>query len=637
MTSTARMINPNLTFPLPAPWNDRRCTLHHLGPINYLVGPNGSGKSRFVNSLLAHLGDGARLLGTDRLNGMGQYQFLRHFIGDPFESGIAKNTFDQVKAGGKQGSGLDTIVLLEEDARLLMQVEATLAHLFDREILLEWDSGNLVPKMRRPNGVSYRLDRDECHGIKELLVLLTHLYHTGHSHLIIDEPELNLHPQYQAFFMHEARKFAGDPSIDNRKKTLFLVTHSPFILDFRSEDDIRSVISFTLDYSTPVQVSSIEASHSTTPLSLARRLNAHHKQFFFSDNPIFVEGIYDARLLEAVLEARGTSVAAAGSCVIDAGGSEEVNQYFALCQHLGKKAHFVYDLDSLFAGNLRACIKNDESVESFLASAGLGADFAKYCGELDRQLTSLIDTLLATSPQPPLDDLMALLKDLGKRENWNGAQHARARTAVLTAISLHQADMVRAASRPVIMSVQGRLRKIVAVLREKNVHLLPGGTIERYLPSYIGNPYTLRDDAKQRAVLQEIAELARPYTEAELSQRYGDLYDAVQRLPSKTTVDLEPTLRRHLSRYIFELQQAALAHSDYNRDQLEARLSATAGAMTGVFSLREFAHGPANEFEALVEVAEMLGGGKQLAKVTHLTNAAMQCFELQEEAPLRTE
>ena len=623
------MITTNLTFPLPPPWRDGACTLHQLGPINYLVGPNGSGKSRFVNSLLEHLGDRARLLGTDRLSGMEQYQFLRYFVGDPFESGIAKNSFDQLKTGGKQGSGLDTIVLLEENTQLLIQVEATLTHLFDREILLEWDSGHLVPKMRWRDGVSYRLDREECHGIKELLVLLTHLYHTGHSHLIIDEPELNLHPQYQAFFMHEARKVAGDPSIDNSKKILFLVTHSPFILDFRSDDDVRSVVSFNLDYSIPVQVSSIDPPLSTTSLSLARRLNAHHKQFFFSDNPVFVEGLYDARLVEAILENGGTSVAGAGSCIIDAGGSEEVNHYFALCKHLGKKAHFLYDLDSLFAGHLRACIKNDESVESFLARAGLGADFAKYCGELDRQLTCLIDTLFAASHHSALDDLMMFLKGLGNRKKWNSAQHAKGRTAVLTAISLHHADMVRAASRPAIMGIEGRLRQIVTALREKNVHLLPGGTIERYLPSYLGSAYDLTDAAKQKAVLQELSELARPYTESELASRYGALYNAVRRLPSKATVDIEPTLRRYLSRYIYELQQAVLAHPDSDRDQLEARLATTPGAMTGVFSLRAFDHGRNNEFQALVEVVEMLGHGRKLVKVTHLTNAAMQHFEIQ--------
>ena len=311
------------------------------------------------------------------------------------------------------------------------------ADLFDREIILEWDSGNLVARARRTDGGdSYRIDREECHGIKELLVLLTHLYDYNHSHLIIDEPELNLHPQYQTFFMQEIRKIAGDPQQNERKKIFFLITHSPFILDLRSEEDLRAVISFDLEYSVPNQIYTLSPNISP-PISLMQRLNAHHKQLFFSDNPIFVEGIHDARIVESMMEARGVSVTGAGSCVIDAGGSEEVNHYLNLCRGLDKQAYFLYDLDSLFRGSLRFCLKSDESVQSFLATAGLGSDFGKYCGELDRKLTDLIDQLLSASLSSPLDRLGDFLRKLGKRNCWKKEQWARARTAVMTAISLY--------------------------------------------------------------------------------------------------------------------------------------------------------------------------------------------------------
>ena len=199
----------------------------------------------------------------------------------------------------------------------------TLSHLFNREIILEWASGYLRANMRRAGSSgSYRLDREECHGIKELLVLLTHLYDLGNQYLIVDEPELNLHPQYQAFFMQEVRKIAGDPNIDPKKKVVFLVTHSlsfltcgPWTISNRS---YRS----TLRYSIPKQVANLNVDFSSIS-SFLRRLNVHHKQLFFSDNPIFVEGIHDAWLVEAMMEARGVSVAGAGSCIIDAGGMKK--------------------------------------------------------------------------------------------------------------------------------------------------------------------------------------------------------------------------------------------------------------------------------------------------------------------------
>ena len=110
-----------------------------------------------------------------------------------------------------------------------------------------------------------------------------------------------------------------------------------------------------------------------------------------ADDPVFVEGHHDALIVESLMEARGVSAAAAGSCIIDCGGVAEVTHYLELCQALGKKAHFVYDLDSLFRGRLRSCIGDDNSIRSLLAFAGVGGRFATYVGELDRLLTDLIE------------------------------------------------------------------------------------------------------------------------------------------------------------------------------------------------------------------------------------------------------
>ena len=80
------------------------------------------------------------------------------------------------------------MVQLNERMDLRNHVEATLGHLLGRDLVLEWDLGSLVPNaVCRLGGESYRLDRDECHGIEEFVVLLTHLYDHGNDYLIIDE------------------------------------------------------------------------------------------------------------------------------------------------------------------------------------------------------------------------------------------------------------------------------------------------------------------------------------------------------------------------------------------------------------------------------------------------------------------
>jgi len=430
--------------------------------------------------------------------------------------------------------------------------------------------------------------------------------------------------------MQEVRKLAGDPEADKKKKIVFLVTHSPFILDFRSVEDVKSVLSFNWDYSVPSHILGIDAAATARLSSLVPRLNVHHKQLFFSDNPIFVEGILDAQLIGTMQEARGVSVAGAGSCIIDAGGCEEVNKYLELCLAFGKSAHFVYDLDSLFGGNLRACVRADGSVQSFLITAGVGNDFGKYCGELESKLTKMIDQILAAPAVPPsLTRLLEFLRKLGERATWDGKRWARARVSIITAISRLRTDVVALTSEADVADVEARLRQIVAALRQKNINLLPGGTLERYLPTYGGDHYELTDEAKRQAVGAEIEEMAKPMTEADLSSRYGELYEAVRNLPSKVSVDVERVLRDYLSRYIHDLQAAVTNNPTWELGQLQTHLSTVQRATIKVFSVQELTRGQHKDFSAVVSISSMLGQRPRLVRVSHRTNAGVGDFDIE--------
>ncbi len=621
------MIDDSIAFELPAPWSQEPFHIDQIGPVNYLVGPNGSGKTRFASELLKTLHSrpgGARLLSTDRLMGMANPGSIGPYFGDNFNSGYAKSHFKQLRRAGTEGSGIDTILLLEDRIDLRIRIEAILGQLFGRDVAFEWDSGNLVPMaVRRAGGEMYRLDRDECHGIKELVVLLTHLYDDRHRYLIIDEPELNLHPQYQAFFMQEVRqvsKRVGDPQ---SMKIMFLITHSPFIIDLQSKDDILSVVSFDLAYAVPRQIASTVAPEVSSALHAKGRLSAHHKQLFFSDRPIFVEGHHDARILEALMEAAGISVASAGSCIIDCGGAEEVNHYLRLCQALDKEAHFVYDLDSLFKGQLRSCIRADSSITSFLVSAGVGADFGRYVGELDRRLTQLIDYIQDGALGDDLGKLSNLTSRIGKkRDAWDRGELATARVMIMTALDLYRDEFASIvptdpAVKEVIEDVEGRWRTILAILARRNIHVLPGGTIERYLPSFGGDRLKPKPEAKSKAVGAELRELQTMdgCGEDELATRYGDLYTIVKALPTAEPVDLDTVLRRYLSDYVHGLQKIVYNNPTWARQQIERHMKQDPLGKSGVVSLKSFRRKQGDRFEAIVVVADLAGRGARDLRV----------------------
>lgn len=333
-------------------------------------------------------------------------------------------------------------------------------------------------------------------------------------------------------------------------------------------------------------------------------------------------------------------MAGAGSCIIDAGGCEEVNRYVELCLLFGKKAHFLYDLDSLFSGNLRACVKDDGTVQNFLATAGVGNDFAKYCGELDSKLTEVIDRVLHNPLQGVLSPLYEFLSKLGVRSNWDKNKFGKVRVAVLTALSLYRDEVANVLKtvleiegRPkqtvTVEEIEGRLRQITTALRQNNIHLLSGGTLERYLPKYAGDPYDLKDDLKRQAVAEEIAQISADVSETELASRYGELFEVVCLLPSKIQVDVNRVLRDYLSRYIHELQVAVRNHQNWQVEQIQSHLNTVQSAAMKVFSIEKLQRDENNHFSAVIVISGMLGQERRLVRVSHRTNAGMGEFEIE--------
>lgn len=601
----------------------------------FFVGPNGSGKSRFAEQMKALLPN-CRILGTDRLSGMERVRGYG-FLGDNFAQGFQKNWFDNFKTAGRAyGSGIDTIPLLEERLDIRIKVEATLSHLFGRIISLEWDSGNLIPRATLgTTGQAYRLDTDECHGIKELLILLSHLYNDDYQYLIIDEPELNLHPQFQAFFMQEVRKVAGNPLTEPLSKCVILITHSPFILDFKDATDLTSIISFSISHGLPQTLANLSADDLYKLRTLVPRINVHHKQLFFSDNPIFVEGIFDAQIVQAIQNARGVSIAGAGSCIIDAGGCEEVNKYLLLCQRFGKKAFFLYDLDSFFRGALRGCVQEDSQITSFLARLGVGASFGKYCGELDRLLTRIATTLVR-HPQAnhELNSLQTYLMKFVNDGTFDSQMLSHVRLAVVIEIERNRDAVATIVSDADIADVEGRMKQIGQALMQRNVILLTEGVLENFLPSYNGNPYYADESIKGRTVAAEIDVMAGGMTSDQLASRYRGLYQAVCALPAKSEVDFDSVLNDVVSQFILDLQSAVIKHPSWNLDQMRANLFSGSGAgRERILTLRDLEIRPNKQFVATLVLKPMFGSKTRTVHVSHETNAGMRNFQMLEETP----
>ncbi|MFY4763887.1 ATP-dependent nuclease [Aliarcobacter butzleri] len=552
------MYEIDLKLNLQVPWKNKNFEMSKIGYINYLVGPNGTGKSQFSEQLKNFFNSKSlkcRVLSADRLTGFGFKTKLDTFNQNAnkiaqkpsFNDGFNKSDFKSYKEGADYlDTGSDAFVLLEEKLDLKIKIEAILSQVLHRDIRLEWDSGKLVPMAYNIKQASEYELKKESHGVKELLVLLTHLYDDSHKVLIIDEPELNLHPQYQAFLLEHIRKVSGHP--DEGKKIIYLISHSPFILDFQTIDDLKSVICFHSDFRKPSFIENLDLTDEEKIKQIISKLNVHHKQLFFANTPIFVEGIFDAQFIKAIQEKRGVSLEGSGSTVIDVGGNEQLSSYYLLSKLLGKKSLFIYDLDSIFfSSQLRINAEGSDEINQFLIDLGIGSNFKDIRGQFDSTLRKLKSDLRTkeSSYKSYIEQLDTDKKE--KKESY----------ALLVYIK-HFRDEAnkKATNLPQIDLLLNQLRNVIKSFEKIGVYILENGAMENYFPSYDGNKFNIDDSKKRDCLNFEIDWMINEcQSNDELKARYGELYKIMEKLPSGDKIDYKKVIQSNLKDLIHKIQK----------------------------------------------------------------------------------
>ena len=329
------MIELETRVKIPFLWGKavfRKC---NWSQINLIVGANGSGKTLLAQSLaeqFAKAGYSVRFIKSDR------------------------------------GNRKKQLAILKSNDKIREKIEKVLSSMFGKSInFIEDIDGTLIPIVENKAwNVEYMLEDAECHGLREIILLLINLYQKSSEPsdgecIFFDEPELHLHPQFQTFFMNEIRKEVQHSS----RKVFFLISHSPFFIDLRTPEDLTGVIVCHVN-NVPTSIEELSESDDALFRRFLPRFNTYHKQFFFSDNQIFVEGYTDQQMFTYLLPFIEDEYSTAGTGIIDVGGKDELGVFCKVCSLLGTNGRIITDLDSLFSGKLRDVFCEDERVCGWL-------------------------------------------------------------------------------------------------------------------------------------------------------------------------------------------------------------------------------------------------------------------------------
>ncbi|MEH1057089.1 AAA family ATPase [Micromonospora sp. CPCC 206171] len=333
-------------------------------PITYFVGRNGTGKSKTAAAIARAYG--GRLLATDRLLGL--------MKASDFSWGTIpnQNNYRGVPLGGQERQNIDNfannadyagviyatqnLYALRDQPEVWLKVAAFIRRALGRIIELREDAGFLDPYVR-VGDIEYSLLRDEGHGLRELVVLLTAAYRSDWRCLVVDEPELHLHPSLARIWIGELEQQCRATG-----RQAIIVTHEPSLLRPKSAEDLAAIWYFApksqplriSDYVLPIQVERVTASLKQNPDLIS--------QLVFSPRPVLVEGPHDVAALTTSLQRTQPQEVVAQTDFVACGGSGAVALWYEISQKLGLDVRAIADLDACFSPEIQRALDNSPEV-----------------------------------------------------------------------------------------------------------------------------------------------------------------------------------------------------------------------------------------------------------------------------------
>lgn len=497
-------------------------TIKINGGVTTFLGPNGSGKTQLLrglkNSLSSNLnGKKIRYVSAGRLGPMENYR--SDFDGQR-GNGILYDsaTFGDKKSTGRRHNN-ETILgdfgTLSERPDILIKVQERLRKLFKRDITIDWDGGNLkvfFARVDQENSNNYSSAR-EASGLLHLVAILAALYDDEVGCLLIDEPEVSLHPQLQSFVLDEIFKVAG-ANTEQGKKLIFISTHSTEFIELNSVQQLASIVFCKDILENPIQIDPTIGEFQSRKLqALLTRLGQEHKLALFCHTPLLVEGPSDQIICSALNRKLSINLEAAGSQILPVTGKGQFPVVIKLMRLIGKKPALLADADALTDDLDIIGVFTNQDFANNLASKLGHRDASKFTRDIHNDFCQLV-----------LDNWEDIRIQAETHYYWVNKDNekdeiiAKKRSAFCWLFDNEEAVISAVNNGANWSSIKSRLSTMLDFLEKLGCFILRKGTIE----AYYHHSATLTNDEKPNAASYEVNGLMEE-TEEAVNSAYADI------------------------------------------------------------------------------------------------------------------
>lgn len=548
-----------------------------VGPgITVLVGPNGSGKTRALRAIKSQLMSKNLLNANNR-----KVHFLSAGRSSPLESyrsssnsphGVDTNNAAVGNIGYMDNwwnfeSITGDLMVLDRRPDLKLKIEARLQQLFDRSVELKWSQSGMIIRMTSvTSGDGYPANH-EASGILQVIALLSAIHNDEIGTLIIDEPEISLHPQHQAFLLEEMELVAGDPS-DPTKKLIIIATHSPSMLPLRRIEELSKIIFFNSAQRVPAQIESkSEILKSRKLTALIARLSATHRTAMFAEHVLLVEGPSDEIIVTQLARKFGLRMLARNAQILPVTGKGEFIEAAKLFRLMNKQVSLLADLDALADENDLVNYFSGLPEAMAIADQIGRTNLADFDRDLRGEITSFIADFKAEIDMAADD-----YPDWSSKESGADTKRRVTLARILTNPRSFGTETSSSAERLFI-----KYNLLLSSLEKVGCYFLRRGAIE----NYYRETADIGAGKPDRAALESAGFDAREKHELEAS--YKDIYAALQYAAPNKIVDEDTLLRMKLGAILLPVMLGMKFNS--SDKEIEALASSTIGNDATVFKL----------------------------------------------------
>lgn len=499
------------------------------------IGPNGSGKTQTLKSvrdrMKSYLGhESVRYLSSNRIGRMEQYRSRTdQYNYSPNDFNMGDHSTKKLRHEIETANG--DFFAMDERKDIFIKVAERLSVLFKKNIFIRWDNGQMKVFLEDAECNGEYSVVDEASGLINIISILAALYDETVKVLLIDEPEVSLHPQLQSYLLNEIKNV-----IKTLEKTVIISTHSIHMVALDSAEEICNLVFFQ-DGSLPKQVPPDTPELQNKKLQdFILRMGLSYKEGFFAKKVLLIEGISDLIICKHINNKLKLNLDVAGTQIIPVDGKGQFPVIAKFFRLIGKEVYILTDLDGFI---------DDNSIVDFFTNLPSANQIANQNGSSSMQrMIREGKTRLVNQINKCSDVMLSIYKDHPywvSRDAEIEERIAIKRAITAQLLSAGDEELKKWPDCDNWKSIKFQILAILDYLEKLGCFVLRRGAIESY---YFNKAIIHYDDKPQKAIY-EINNIKKA-DESTLCEKYDVIVRALKGMAIGQVIDESNIIKKEL-------------------------------------------------------------------------------------------